>query len=101
MSADENRSESEAVKVKIYTLSTCGYCWMAKRLLQSYAQPFEELDVRAQPELRRWLAEVSGQRTVPQIFIDGASIGGYSELSALDQSGRLRALLAPRAGGHE
>ncbi|MEE2644196.1 MAG: glutaredoxin [Myxococcota bacterium] len=101
MSTDERHSESEPVRVKIYTLSTCGYCWMAKRLLQSYAQPFEELDVRGQPDLRRWLAEVSGQRTVPQIFIDGESIGGYRELSALDRSGRLRELLGPDAGEGE
>ena len=78
MSADENRSESEAVKVKIYTLSTCGYCWMAKRLLQSYAQPFEELaqlprkvveacgSVWKRTEAHgRWGSSVAGQAPAP------------------------------------
>ena len=45
-------------------------------------------------DARSWLIETTGQRTVPQVFIHGRSIGGYSELSALDRAGKLAGLLA-------
>ena len=76
-------------KVKIYTTSLCGYCIMAKRLLLSRGIAFEEINASSDPALRSWLVEQSGQSTVPQIFIDGVSIGGYTELSALDRQGTL------------
>ena len=75
--------------VKIFTTPRCGYCLMAKRLLLSRGISFEEVDAVGQSELRAWLLKVSGQRTVPQIFIHGQSIGGYTELSALDRAGKL------------
>ena len=75
--------------VKIFTTPRCGYCLMAKRLLMSRGITFEEVDAVGQSELRAWLLKVSGQRTVPQIFIHGQSIGGYTELNALDRAGKL------------
>ena len=66
---------------------------MAKRLLMSRGITFEEVDAVGQSELRAWLLKVSGQRTVPQIFIHGQSIGGYTELSALDRTGELIKLI--------
>jgi alkyl hydroperoxide reductase subunit F len=45
------------------------------------------------PEIREELIEKTGQKTVPQIFIDGESIGGYDELNELKQSGELADLL--------
>ena len=62
---------------------------MAKRLLLSRGIEFEEINASRDPALRDWLVQQSGQRTVPQIFIDGVSIGGYTELSALDRQGTL------------
>lgn len=50
---------------------------------------FEEVNASGQPELRSWLVSTTGQRTVPQIFIHGRSVGGYTELSALDKAGEL------------
>jgi glutaredoxin 3 len=75
--------------VKIYTTPICGYCVMAKRLLSSRGIPYEEINAAAQPELRDWLIEATGQRTVPQIFIHDRSIGGFTELNALDRQGQL------------
>lgn len=80
--------------VKIYTRKWCGYCTAAETLLKSKNIPYEHIDATDQPELRRWLVERSGQTTVPQIFIDDRSIGGYSELRALNDSGKLDELLA-------
>ena len=66
---------------------------MAKRLLMSRGIAFEEVDAVGQRELRAWLLKVSGQRTVPQIFIHGQSIGGYTELNTLDRAGELLKLV--------
>tara|TARA_B100000676_G_scaffold95897_1_gene95814 strand:+ start:262 stop:465 length:204 start_codon:yes stop_codon:yes gene_type:complete len=67
---------------------------MAKRLLARLDQEYEEIGVDADHEKRAWLVEATGQRTVPQIFIDGQSIGGYQELAALHQKGELEELLS-------
>jgi glutaredoxin 3 len=83
-----------AMKVKIYTRKWCGYCTAALHLLEKKGVEFEHIDASGNPELRRWLAEVSGQSTVPQIFIDERPIGGFSELRALDRDGKLDELLA-------
>jgi glutaredoxin 3 len=80
-------------RVRIYTSPACGYCWHAKRLFTSKGVPFEEIDVGFDHEARRWLAETTGQRTVPQIFIDDKPYGGYTDVAALDRQGRLDSLL--------
>lgn len=79
--------------VQVYTTATCGYCRAAKSLLQSRNIQFEEIDVSQDFDKRRWLVEQSGQRTVPQIFLKGVPIGGFTELSALDRSGALAAIM--------
>ncbi|MCK6586067.1 MAG: glutaredoxin 3 [Polyangiaceae bacterium] len=79
--------------VTIYTTGYCGFCHRAKRLLTHKKVKFVEIDVEERPDLRRWLAEVSGQRTVPQVFINGMSVGGFSDISALDARGELDRLL--------
>jgi glutaredoxin 3 len=67
---------------------------MAARLLSQLDLEFEEIDVSGDHERRQWLLAVSGQRTVPQIFINGRSVGGFDDLSALVRRGELPALLA-------
>lgn len=76
-------------KVTVYTTHYCGYCRRAKALLAKLNIPFEEVDVEDDDERRAWLVEATGQRTVPQVFFGEESIGGYSELSALDARGEL------------
>jgi len=79
--------------VTIYTRRWCGYCTGALRLLTQKDVAFEEIDTTGNHELRRWLARNAGGRTtVPQIFIDGRSIGGYDELAEMDASGELATL---------
>ncbi len=80
--------------VTLYTTRICPYCIAAKRLLGARQIPYEEIDVSGDDARRAWLVEVTGgRRTVPQIFIRGESIGGFDELSALDQSGKLAQML--------
>lgn len=79
-------------RVQVYTTQFCGYCVRAKALLSRLSIAYEEIDVTHDYEKRDWLVSTSGQRTVPQIFIDGRSIGGFMELAALERAGELREL---------
>jgi glutaredoxin 3 len=83
-----------ATEVKVYTTTYCGYCNAAKALLAQRGVAFQEIDCTDDAPTRRWLIEQTGQRTVPQIFIGGVAVGGFSELSALDRADKLRAILA-------
>jgi len=84
------------VKIIMYTTAFCPYCVRAKALLRSKGVEFEEIDVGADPKLREEAIRLSGgRRTVPQIFIDGKSIGGYDELWELEQAGELDRMLGP------
>ena len=80
--------------VQIYTTNYCGYCTAAKSLLKVRGVDYEEIDCSNDGATRKWLIEQTGQRTVPQIFIAGVPVGGFSELRQLDQAGTLRAILA-------
>jgi glutaredoxin 3 len=80
--------------VKIYTTRTCGYCHAAVRLLGQRNIVFEQVDVTGDQAAREWLEETTGRSTVPQIFIGDLAIGGYTDLAALDNSGKLTQLLA-------
>jgi len=81
-------------KVQVYTTPYCAFCVRAKMLLERRGVEFEEIDVSGDPELRTKLVEMSGgRRTVPQIFVNDAIIGGYEELMALDDAGKLDDLL--------
>ena len=83
-----------AAQVKMYTRKWCGYCTRAQNLLDGKGIAYEHVDATNDPATRAWLVQATGQRTVPQIFIDGRSIGGYDELRALDRRGDLDRLLA-------
>jgi glutaredoxin 3 len=80
--------------VTIYTRQWCGYCTAAEHLLKDKGVAFENIDCTGDTRKRQWLTEVTGRTTVPQIFIDGRSIGGYDDMRALDRRGELDKLLA-------
>lgn len=82
-----------AAVVTIYVTDYCGFCARAKRLLTQKRVRFTEVNVEDRTDLRAWLREASGQRTVPQIFINGRSVGGFTDISALDEAGELDPLL--------
>lgn len=79
--------------IVIYTKRWCPFCLRAKSLLEERGYDFDEIDLTGNKERRAWLAQKSGQKTVPQIFIHGACIGGSTELVALDAAGDLGALI--------
>jgi len=70
-------------QVKILTSPTCSYCHAAKDLLKQQGISYQEIDVVNDGDQAQQLLVQSGQRTVPQIFIDKKSIGGFAELSKL------------------
>jgi glutaredoxin 3 len=84
-------------KIEIYTTPWCGYCARAKSLLESKGAAFEETDVMEDSVKRAEMRERSRRTSVPQIFINGQHIGGSDELAALEQAGKLDALLAQPA----
>jgi glutaredoxin 3 len=80
--------------VEIYTSPLCGYCHAAKRLLTQKGVSFSEIDVLAQPDRKPEMVQrANGGRTVPQIFIGTTHVGGCDDLYALDNAGKLDALL--------
>lgn len=80
--------------VEIYTTPTCPYCMAAKALLRKKGVAYEETDVSRDPDLRVAMTQrAGGRRSVPQIFIDGQSVGGSDDIHALDAQGKLDGLL--------
>lgn len=80
--------------VKMYTTAVCPYCIQAKRVLQSKGVAhIEEVRIDTQPEERVKMMELTGRRTVPQIFIGTTHVGGCDDLMALDSRGGLLPLL--------
>lgn len=81
-------------EVLIYRTTYCPYCDMAKRFFRDMGVEFEEIDVTNDPERRMKLVEMTGgRRTVPQIFINGESVGGYTDVVELKRSGDLETML--------
>ena len=81
-------------KVEMYTTMWCGYCARAKGLLEKKGVAYDEIDVMEDAAKRAEMRERAKRSTVPQIFINGQHIGGSDELAALEQAGKLDALLA-------
>lgn len=80
--------------VKLFGNSSCPYCGAARTLLTKKGVAFEDVAVAKGTDAFEDMAEKSGRRTVPQIFIDGQPIGGFDELYELDKRGELDRLLA-------
>jgi len=79
--------------VEIYATSRCPYCDAVKRYFEKKGVQYREIDVSHDPAKRKWLVDVTQQRTVPQVFIDNRPYGGYTDILALDQQGELDVLL--------
>ncbi|MAZ43633.1 MAG: glutaredoxin 3 [Legionellales bacterium] len=80
-------------KVEIYTADYCPFCHRAKALLDAKGVKYQEYPVENDPDKRAEMEQRSARRTVPQIFIDGQSIGGCDDLHALDANKQLDELL--------
>ena len=81
-------------KIIIYSSNNCGYCELAKNLLDSLSYQYQEINIQELPNKRdEMLRKSNGRRTVPQIFISDVHVGGYDELNRLHLKGELTDLI--------
>jgi glutaredoxin 3 len=82
-------------EVVIYTRDFCYYSDAARELLQRKGVAFTELNATGKPEMRKQMIErANGGSTFPQIFVGDTHLGGCDDLYALEEQGKLDALLA-------
>lgn len=79
--------------VRLYTKRNCPYCVRAKALLDRKGVAYQEIDAEGDEALRSWLVKATGQMTVPQVFVGDRSLGGFSDIAALDRAGDLDPIL--------
>jgi glutaredoxin 3 len=80
--------------VTMYTTAVCPYCIRAKQILKARGvENINEIRVDMQPQERQKMMDITGRRTVPQIFIGDTHVGGCDDLMALDSRGGLAPLL--------
>ena len=80
-------------KIEIYATSYCRHCMDARDFLQAKGIEYEEYLLDLMPLEKDTMIERCGQKSVPQIFINGEHIGGLTDLRALDSSGKLDKLI--------
>ncbi|MDR0634495.1 MAG: glutaredoxin 3 [Azoarcus sp.] len=82
----------------MYTSAVCPFCIRAERLLRTRGvDDIEKIRVDLDPDRRREMIQITGRRTVPQIFIGDYHVGGCEDLQALDREGSLATLLHGQA----
>jgi glutaredoxin 3 len=80
--------------VTMYTTAICPYCIRAERLLESKGiKHIDKIRVDLDPTQRQVMMQKTGRRTVPQIYVGDTHVGGFDDLYALEQAGRLDPLL--------
>jgi len=81
----------------MYTTEPCGFCRVAKALLDKRSVPYHEINLAKDPSGRAELVRFTGMMTFPQVVIDGEPVGGYQELVQADRAGRLDELVEAAA----
>lgn len=80
--------------IKMYSSHYCPYCSRAELLLKRKGvQHIDKILIDEEPDALHTMIQITGRRTVPQIFIGSQHIGGYDDLAALDRAGELDPLL--------
>ncbi len=80
--------------IKVYTTDPCSFCRKVKGILGARGVEFTEVNLSKDPQGRVELAQRTGMMTFPQVTVDGRLLGGYAELQAAADAGRLDELLA-------
>ncbi len=84
-----NETQESTAEVIMYGTRFCPYCMFARRLLKRKGVEFKEISVSGKKKLWDEMEQKSGRSTVPQIFINDESLGGYDDIAALDRKGEL------------
>jgi glutaredoxin 3 len=81
-------------RIVMYATGWCPYCLRAEALLRAKGvTEIDKIRIDLEPERRSEMIEKTGRRTVPQIYIGATHVGGFDDLAALDDAGRLDELL--------
>jgi glutaredoxin 3 len=80
--------------VTVYTTEPCSFCARVKGLLKSRGVEFEEINLAKDPQGRAELARRTGMMSFPQVIVDDQLLGGFTEVQAAAESGRLEEMLA-------
>ena len=94
--SNQNVNINSKPEIIMYATKICPYCNMALALLKKKGidtSLINKILVDEKPELREKMIELTGKKTVPQIFINGVHVGGCDDLHALENEGKLDALL--------
>ena len=86
-------SIKDMAKITIYSKDPCPYCDAAKNLLESLEIPFDEIDLTEKLDEMDRIKQETGWRTMPVILINGKLVGGYMDLKALNDEGKLESML--------
>ncbi len=81
-------------QVTVYTTDPCSFCVRVKGLLKARGVEFSEINLSKDPDGRAALARETGMLSFPQVIVDGELLGGFTEVQAAAESGRLDELLA-------
>ena len=81
-------------RVTVYTTEPCGFCRVAKALLDKRGVVYDEINLAKDADGRAELVDRTGMMTFPQVIIDGEPLGGYQQLVAADRDGALLPLAA-------
>ncbi len=77
------------MQIKMYTKSSCSFCYAAKNLLAKRGLAYEEISLSGNAGAEKEMRQLTGGSTVPQILINDSPIGGYTELVDMDMEGEL------------
>jgi len=86
-------ADALTAQVTMYATDWCPFCVRAEKLLVSKGANVKKINVEEQPDRRAEMVEMTGRRTVPQIFIGDRHVGGHDDLVALERVGDLDAIL--------
>jgi glutaredoxin 3 len=81
-------------EITIYSTDPCSFCARVKGMLQARGVEFSEVNLSKDPQGRVELAQRTGMMTFPQVLIDGKLLGGFAEVQAAMENGRLEEMLA-------
>jgi glutaredoxin 3 len=85
-------------QIVVYSKQHCPFCRMARQMLDNKGVNYELIDIEGKHEVRERMIELSGRKTVPQIFFGDHHVGGFDDLNALEQKGDLDQMLADVTG---
>ena len=80
----------------VFSKSYCPFCTTTKNLFNSKnidAKVIELDEIDNGAEIQSALLDLSGQRTVPNVFVKGKHLGGNDDTQAAARSGKLSELL--------